>query len=560
VGLDLPLPGGRAFDGSVLPSYAQLHVADFHTSSLSLVALEQQTRVGNDLVAGLPKNESFDALVREQLGRLKEILRQLPGESLASLGEIRFGPGGVLDSLRAFIEAKMKQLAHQHERQGGVGDVCERFVRGACRLGATCEASHTDAALRRWVAGWAPPRVSEGALCIVETLGREALTYVCQHLEQTLQVHAFRMHALERHSFRVVCKKVAAGAAAHVTLLDLSHTFKPGTLPLGRAYPGGTARLASALAQNNTVEQLILDNNELGARGLLTLLRAFDGGKGNTTVRMLSVKNNAVDGDDALRIEAAGEILSRAVGIQQLSLACNPLRPSGAAALLVPIIRRNPRLCILDACGTQIGDEGAEAIADALRDVPQRPTASGPPGLLSLNLGWCRMSPTGLGYLFDALSESPGNLAELSVASNTCSSKTGSARVGDLLRANSVLTSLDLRWTYPSDESANSVLDEVSKSNHNIRILDMSHNDIVTDRRVLDLIAKKVQPSGPLSGAAERLRQKRAELADHAARGLQRVKAREERSRRNILDSTPSEPKVDTATEDRGEDSPSHSP
>eukprot|EP01062_Namystynia_karyoxenos_P073175 TRINITY_DN70012_c0_g1_i1.p1 TRINITY_DN70012_c0_g1~~TRINITY_DN70012_c0_g1_i1.p1 ORF type:complete len:572 (+),score=179.72 TRINITY_DN70012_c0_g1_i1:120-1835(+) len=537
VGLDLPLPGGHVVDASSLPSYSQPSLTDFQTSTLSLVALQAQTTVHNDLVPGpLPKSESFDALVREQLGKLEAVLQQLkPKEEIRSQADLRFVPGGILDALRALIEVKMEQLARQNESQGGSGEVCQRYVQGVCSLGATCDCSHTDAALRRWVSTWVADRAREGALTIAEPLGREALVYVYQQLEGTPQVHTLRANALERHSAKVVCKKVSANAAPHLTVLDMTHTGRPGTAPLGRTYPEGTAKLAAALAQNVTVEQVIVDNNDLGAKGFLTLLRAFDRPHGNSKVRVLSAKNNGIDGEeDPLRVEAAAAILKQAQGLEQLSLACNPLR-AGGAAKLAPVIPGNPRICIFDLCATQIGDEGAKALADAIREAPA-PAPQGPPGLLSLNVGWCRMGPDGLNALFDALGENPGNLEELAVYCNTATSKTGSARIGDLLKQNGVLTSLDLRWTYPSEDCASSLLEELSKSSHAIRNLDMGHNEIVTDKRVLELIAKKLPPTtaGAPSGASK-LRQKRAELADHHARALERARELDEKRREGAV-------------------------
>lgn len=349
----------------------------------------------------------------------------------------------------------------------------------------------------------------------------------------------------------MVWKKLASNAAPTLSVIDLSHTGVPGTSPLGHLYPEGAAKLASALRTNDTVEQLILDGNDLGAKGFLTVLTAFDQPKGNNTIRVLSVKDNGITGEEEeLRLEAAGEILRRTKGIESLSLASNPLGPKGAEGL-APMIRDNPRICILDLCATGLEDAGAKVVAEALEQAS--------PGLLSLNLAWCRIGVDGLNRVFEALASTPAtgaavSLEELSVYCNTLRGATtrGGGAEGDqllkLLKQNSTLTSLDLRWTFPSDECIGFLEESLKNTvNTSLRYLNVEHNrqreDTTRgDRDPLSLITVKMRARAAAQHPPSRVSIKRTELAAHAERAKQRAVRRQQEAQMSAAPAPAPEP------------------
>eukprot|EP00755_Sulcionema_specki_P032056 Sspe_Gene.97913::Locus_71403_Transcript_2_2_Confidence_0.667_Length_1907::g.97913::m.97913 len=464
-------------------AYERTVVDDFNASTISIAALLHKIDPrANDLILG-PK-PTFPDYVKEKLDQLTEIQRQLGG-TVEELPDLRFAPGCITEALSGLIEQQEAILARtKNESQGSSGKVCLDFIQGNCPSGATCEASHAESVVKKWVADWVPGCVSDGGLFISETLGRETLLHVLDFVEgEDLSLHTLSCRALDRDTTKVVVKAVAASTPHSIKVLDISNCM------LGKSYPSGIARLASALPLNHTIEHLYLKGNELGTRGVLTVLSAFTP-TGNKTVKVLSFEHNKVSGEDAVRWHHITNILTANTSIEKLSFAYNPLGASGAAHMAT-VVQGNSSIAILDLYATQLGDVGAASIAAALK--------ASPGTLLSLNVAWSNIGCEGIQALSDSLTEKPGGLEELVFHSNFLGK--GTVKIGDLLRNNPTLTRLDMRWTYPTDECVNYILEHVGQG---IRELNLLHNDL--DKKVMDRLKEKLSKRRTIAVGVSQLR------------------------------------------------------
>ena len=213
---------------------------------------------------------------------------------------------------------------------------------------------------------------------VLEKLGPVAagpsdqLAYTCRSL-QDADIVAFGM-----------LTKLKAGGLQLVTSINLGHNM------IG---DGGAAALGQALSTGApALLRLQLHENRIGDAGVAALVRSMLP-SGAPNVRSLKVEFNAI-GDEGMAALAKVWAEGGAQELVGLYAAGNQIGSPGLAALAAQL-GHAPKLCMLgfgsSSGGNRIGDDGAHALAEALRSLRSRRWA----GTLTINLKTNLLSPDG---------------------------------------------------------------------------------------------------------------------------------------------------------------------
>ena len=155
---------------------------------------------------------------------------------------------------------------------------------------------------------------------------------------------------------------------------------------IGNGITLADGKFTDALANNNTVEEIHLINNKIGAEGAKCLAEAL---AKNNTLKVLYLYNNAIGVEgtrylvDALKVNTALEMiylsnnnigegvkyLARALmansSLQYIDLEQNNISDEGAKSLATALLL-NQGIRRMDMDNNKIGNEGAEKLAEAL--------------------------------------------------------------------------------------------------------------------------------------------------------------------------------------------------
>ena len=120
-------------------------------------------------------------------------------------------------------------------------------------------------------------------------------------------------------------------------------------------------KLANAVAYNDTIKRLLLNDNNMSIRGIKHLAHAL---KLNDTLQEIYLGNNNIDDDGAYYI---AEMLAANKTLQWINLSGNNISDSGAKSIATSL-SENMSLQFVYLDYNKIGNEGAEKIADALKN------------------------------------------------------------------------------------------------------------------------------------------------------------------------------------------------
>jgi len=123
----------------------------------------------------------------------------------------------------------------------------------------------------------------------------------------------------------------------------------------------GVAAIAMALAINSRLQELALDLNNIGDKGAMAVAEAL---KTNTTLLYLRLSKNNIGDEGAMAI---AEALKSKSTLQNLSLQKNHICNAGAKAIAEALREKNSALRQLWLSHNKIADEGAIALAGALK-------------------------------------------------------------------------------------------------------------------------------------------------------------------------------------------------
>jgi hypothetical protein len=137
--------------------------------------------------------------------------------------------------------------------------------------------------------------------------------------------------------------------------LESNNTLQELVLSNNNIGPDGAVALGRALESNNTLQRLYLGNNNIGPEGAVALGRALES---NNTLQELYLRNNNIGPEGAV---ALGRALESNNTLQELSLNWNNIGPEGAIAL-GRALEFNNTLQILNLYNNNIGNDGAVAI------------------------------------------------------------------------------------------------------------------------------------------------------------------------------------------------------
>ena len=454
--------GRVQFPGREIPDYSD---DDEVGSVITLNSFLKRTdHKYNDLVLG-PK-PTFVDLVKERAEKLQIILTELNETQLNSY-TLTFKPGCVLEELDSLIARKSKELEKQNSNsRSTAGTLCPEFIEGTCELGSACSLVHSQELLLSSMIAIMMSN-TDGYLRIATPLGKEAFFQLMQLLETT---HTLLVHTISCDCFKILCKIISTSQPACVNTIDLSGNS------LGVRMPTSLRRMATSFQTNTNITSLLCDRNELGPKGILTILQALSQ---NTALTSISLQDNNLNCEgEAARSRHIVDILSHSC-IQYLYLSQNPLGLTGVQLLLNPYLNNNNWIKSLDLFGCKIGDDGINELIEGLKE-----TSS----LTNLNIGWNAIGDAII-ELSEWLAEDTNSITHLNLSCNPEISKTP-VRLGDVIRSNTKLVSLDLRWTFPHEDTIQSILDALS-ANGCLCFLDASNCNL--DRRVTEKIKEKLR-------------------------------------------------------------------
>eukprot|EP00760_Papus_ankaliazontas_P035545 PhM_4_TR7881/c0_g1_i1/m.55384 len=478
------------------------HIPAYWRTTLSVIEKQNTTKVpisviekcAPDLVHD-PNIPRYTDIVLEKIQQLRVICEQLhegPVETMV----ISMEPGGLIDELTAIIRKKEKQLERYKAEcvnQDAIR-VCVPYVFGRCALGATCLQSHTNEAVSTYLQAWLKSRENmldvddereTRTLSAKDGFSVEAWCLVLQ-LVSAFSFNRLVMRSSERGVFRVLNKVLSNNTCSSIKFLEM------GKNDLCDRHPGSVVKLAQSLLTNRTLKSLSIGENDLGNLGALCLLSSLKEGM-NTTLQYLNLTNNAIDLADAKTGQTVIEALKAATSLRRIGLSNNNVGPRACEQLAAAFMCL-PALEYIDLYKTNIGDAGLVFIIDLIKNANVNN-----PALLALDLSWNDITSESMTAFSSAL-EGNKTIELLRLASNMGLGRKGAISLSDMLKKNTTLGFLDIRWTCPGDEGVQSLM-EALNSNRGIRSMLIQHNDLdpKVEAMANDKLKKRLSNKGKVS-------------------------------------------------------------
>jgi hypothetical protein len=189
----------------------------------------------------------------------------------------------------------------------------------------------------------------------------------------------------------------------------------------------GAMYLAYALQTNRSLKVLELQSNSIGPAGARALCDALHF---NSSVHALNFNENELGDEGA---EAVSQLLQNNTSITTLGLANNRIRKRGASWLSKALEHENSAVTGLDLGSNEIGNNGALALAKALRTNK---------AMTSLDLRSCEIHLKGCLSLAE-MAQYNTTLRHLDLGANYCKNQ-GAMAWAQVLQSNSTLTRLCL--------------------------------------------------------------------------------------------------------------------
>ncbi|KAH9773496.1 RNI-like superfamily protein [Citrus sinensis] len=231
-------------------------------------------------------------------------------------------------------------------------------------------------------------------------------------------------------------------------------------------YSGFTS-LAEALLENSTIRSLHLNGNYGGALGANALAKGLEG---NKSLRELHLHGNSI-GDEGIRALMSG-LSSRKGKLAVLDIGNNSISAKGAFHV-AEYIKNCKSLLWINLYMNDIGDEGAEKIADALKQNRTITTID------LLDLAYNPIGADGAKALSEVL-KFHGNINTLKLG--WCQiGASGAEFVADMLRYNNTISILDLRANGLRDEGAKCLAQSFKVVNEALTSIDLAFNEIRDD-------------------------------------------------------------------------------
>lgn len=196
---------------------------------------------------------------------------------------------------------------------------------------------------------------------------------------------------------------------------------------------------------------------------------------GNSRLQTLTLSKNHFT---ATQVATLATALEGNIGLITLLLEDNSLGPDSAVE--VARIMRHTSLKKLSLCGNQIANDGAQAIADAMKSNST---------LTSLNLEYNDITSPGIEHVSQALMQNI-TLTELSLASN-CLRFGGMEYLCDALSVNQTLTSLDLDSTLIAEDDLAVLVKVLRSTNSKVATISIDGNGFGDDS--IAMLADAVQ-------------------------------------------------------------------
>ena len=361
----------------------------------------------------------------------------------------------------------------------GAASACGRHASSGAVGGASSVAQSPPAPPRR------APTV-QSVLTVDETFGPEAWSIILRSLGDYPHVTALVLRQMPPQAFKTLAALLQRNELDRIAHVDV------GRNSIGAVYPQGILRLAKALLYNTSVTTLGLGFNKLGAAGALALTQALCDGGG--AVEALSLASNGLSPADPAYEHWCGLIGKAGIGgVRRLSVAGNRLGGDGAALLLSALSVANgySSLTHLDLYHVGLGDMGCKALAGLLSSSAAGGDGTSGPHICLLNIGWNGITAAGLQLICHAL-EAHTCLQVLRLHGNPLMGRKGAIALSLLLKAapNLPLTTLDLRWTSPTDDGVASIAEAIVGARYLTTVL-VGHNDL--DARSEALIVEKLR-------------------------------------------------------------------
>jgi Ran GTPase-activating protein (RanGAP) involved in mRNA processing and transport len=204
-----------------------------------------------------------------------------------------------------------------------------------------------------------------------------------------------------------------------------------------------------------------LNRLPLGDEGAYVLANAIQ----ETSIRILNLAWNTISHLGAKRIATALTDSS----VRELNFGQNQIGPEGVNAICDAILSGRTMLCKLDVDRNNIVDHGALRLAEIL------PNSN----LESLSVGYNRITPHGIGYLCEAVMQSP-KLESLALKGNQLGNSTCGNHIQTMLMHAPSLKRLDLSHSNLTDEELAKIAEGVCASS-TLEELKLSTNARVTD-------------------------------------------------------------------------------
>eukprot|EP01063_Lacrimia_lanifica_P022747 TRINITY_DN30276_c0_g1_i1.p1 TRINITY_DN30276_c0_g1~~TRINITY_DN30276_c0_g1_i1.p1 ORF type:complete len:487 (+),score=200.90 TRINITY_DN30276_c0_g1_i1:77-1537(+) len=448
-------------------------------TKISLKSLLRRTDPrNNDLICG-PKPTFIDC-VKEKTDKLAALMKLL-GQNHQEVEDLRFRPGGMLEEMDRLIDDKQRQLVEMESRATKAKEeqsaqvLCPDYVAGVC-ADAQCALSHGSDLVAKWADEFVDDAVDEegGIARLVAPMGKQALHEVLLKLGSNERVPTLALHAVSKESTKALFRALPANTLRHVTSLNLSGNA------FGVHNTSGLASLAMILKKDATLKTLILDDNQLGSKGLLTILRGFETPGGNTSVTTLSLQRNGVAHHPSdTRFEKICSVLKKNWSIKHLALGGNFL----GGEVYADVLRENKHLRHLDLYGSDLGatfgaDGAVPAWCEALKTTH----------VTSFDLRWNKLSASAVQAVLDALAENQ-KTERLALACNRVAATLSCA---EFMKANPNLQHLDLRWIALPDDTVANLLEGLAACPHLAAStgLDISQNGL--DQKLMDRVDKAV--------------------------------------------------------------------
>ena len=209
----------------------------------------------------------------------------------------------------------------------------------------------------------------------------------------------------------------------------------------------GVAAIAAALAFNSRLQELALDINNIRDKGAMAIAESL---KTNTTLQFLSLSKNNI-GDEGAK--AIAEALKSNLTLQYLSLEKNHICNAGAKAIAEALREKNSALRQLWLSHNKIADEGAIALAGALKYESKSI-------LQNLSIQHNLIRDEGAEAIADALKSN--NTLQILGLRNKYIRYTGAMAIANALKYNSTLQNLYIE-SFPNVCISQKVIDEIHR-------------------------------------------------------------------------------------------------